>query len=89
MITIDVRTATDERELHALLKRELGFPAFYGMNWDAFWDAVTGLVEIPEGIRFTGWEHLAERVPRGADMLRRSLDDYRDQYCAGFISEYA
>ncbi|MET8803850.1 barstar family protein [Streptomyces sp. NPDC004546] len=20
----------------------LGFPAFHGMNWDAFWDAITG-----------------------------------------------
>ncbi|MEU2605993.1 barstar family protein [Streptomyces albus] len=35
-ITIDVSEVTDERALHLLLKRELGFPDFYGMNWDAF-----------------------------------------------------
>ncbi|MEU6540552.1 barstar family protein [Streptomyces sp. NPDC047000] len=41
MITIDVSEVTDERALHLLLKRELGFPDFYGMNWDAFRDAIT------------------------------------------------
>ncbi|MFE9574497.1 barstar family protein [Streptomyces sp. NPDC006692] len=30
------------------LEREFDFPYFYGRNWDAFWDAVTGLVEIPD-----------------------------------------
>ncbi|MET9670405.1 barstar family protein [Streptomyces sp. NPDC006475] len=35
MVIIDVGQVDDERGLHALLKAELGFPAFYGMNWDA------------------------------------------------------
>ncbi|MFI1170120.1 barstar family protein [Streptomyces melanogenes] len=29
-----------------------GVPYFYGRNWDAFWDAVTGLVRIPEPSAF-------------------------------------
>jgi RNAse (barnase) inhibitor barstar len=88
VITIDVSTAADERELHALLKQELGFPAFYGMNWDAFWDAITGLATIPEHIRFIGWEHLTESVPRGAATLRRALALYQAKYRRGFLSEY-
>ncbi|MFI9580600.1 barstar family protein [Streptomyces sp. NPDC052236] len=80
MITIDVGSVADEDELHALLKRELGFPDFYGMNWAAFWDAITGLVRIPEHVRFVGWGQLAERVPHGAEMLGRALDDYRAEY---------
>nr|WP_078857956.1 barstar family protein [Streptomyces sp. NRRL F-4474] len=33
---IDVGPVRSERDLHEALKRECGFPAFYGMNPDAF-----------------------------------------------------
>ncbi|MET8224761.1 barstar family protein [Streptomyces sp. NPDC004082] len=89
MITIDVSAVTDERALHLLLKRELGFPDFYGMNWDAFWDAITALVSIPEHVRFLGWDHLEAGVPDGAAMLRRALDDYQAKYRPAFIAEHA
>ncbi|KIF70723.1 ribonuclease inhibitor [Streptomyces sp. AcH 505] len=89
MVIIDVGRVDDERELHALLKTELGFPAFYGMNWDAFWDALTGLVQIPDHLRFTGWDHLNTCVPRGATLLAQTLDRYRQQYRPQFQAEYA
>ncbi|CAC44713.1 MULTISPECIES: barstar family protein [Streptomyces] len=89
MITIDVSEVTDERTLHVLLKRELGFPDFYGMNWDAFWDSITGLVSIPTHVRFVGWDQLAAGVPRGAAMLRRALDDYQATYRPEFFAQYA
>ncbi|MFJ5518048.1 barstar family protein [Streptomyces griseoluteus] len=47
MITIDVSEVSDESALHLLLKQKLGFPDFYGMNWNAFWDAITGLRAVP------------------------------------------
>ncbi|MFF3420854.1 barstar family protein [Streptomyces sp. NPDC002698] len=88
MITINVGEATDERSLHSLLKEELGFPDFYGANWDAFWDAITGLVTIPDRLRFIGWDALAERVPRGAEMLQRALTLYSAEVSSGFVAEY-
>ncbi|GAA2010082.1 hypothetical protein GCM10009799_42710 [Nocardiopsis rhodophaea] len=74
--TIDLSGVTSGRDLHRLLKRELDFPDMYGMNWDAFWDAITGLVQLPAAIRFVGWRHLETTVPRDARMLRRILDEY-------------
>ncbi|MFE1923893.1 barstar family protein [Streptomyces asoensis] len=88
MVTLDVGGTADERMLHLLLKRELRFPDFYGMNWDAFWDAITGLVEIPDHLRFLGWDHLVDVVPRGATKLQDALDRYRGVYCPQFIAEY-
>lgn len=85
MIVIDVSEVSDERSLHLLLMRELRFPEFYGMNWDA----ITGLVSIPEHVRFLGWDQLAAGVPRGAAMLRRALDDYQVAYRPQFVAEYA
>ncbi|MFF3696629.1 barstar family protein [Streptomyces sp. NPDC002221] len=89
MITIDVSEVSDERSLHLLLMRELDFPEIYGRNWDAFWDAVTGLVSIPDRVRFLGWDQLVAAVPRGAAMLRGALDDYQVAYCPQFVTEYA
>ncbi|WP_198345783.1 barstar family protein [Nocardiopsis gilva] len=73
---IDLGGVADARDLHLLLKQALDFPWFYGKNWDAFWDAITGLVELPAAIRFTGWRHLEAVSPRDARMLRQCLDDY-------------
>ena len=88
MITIDVSAVGDERELHAVLAVTLHFPSIYGMNWDAFWDAITGLVQIPDRLRFVGWAHLRQQVPRGATTLRQALDRYRSQYRPEFVAEY-
>jgi RNAse (barnase) inhibitor barstar len=87
LITIDVSGVLDERGLHAVLAQSLHFPSFYGMNWAAFWDAITGLVEIPTHLRFVGWEALVERVPRGATMLQQALERYRNQYRPRFVAE--
>lgn len=75
-VVIDVDPVHSERALHAVLKRELDFPAFYGMNWDAFWDAITGLVEMPDDLRFVHWAELELRVPSAAAELRRQLARY-------------
>ncbi|MFI6415679.1 barstar family protein [Streptomyces sp. NPDC050585] len=88
MVTIDVASVASEDELHRLLQREFGFPDFYGRTRAAFWDAVSGLVLIPEHVRFVGWKLLAERVPDGAMMLADCLDRYRDHYRPGLRVEY-
>ena len=44
--------------------KELNFPEFYGMNWDAFWDTITGLVELPERVTIKGWNNLAAVLPK-------------------------
>ncbi|MFE3767790.1 barstar family protein, partial [Streptomyces sp. NPDC059104] len=67
-MVIDVGSARSERDLHGALKRELGFPSFYGMKWDAFWDAMTGLVGMPERLRFVRWAELELPVPRNTPL---------------------
>ncbi|APA69032.1 barstar family protein [Janthinobacterium sp. 1_2014MBL_MicDiv] len=72
-VRIDLSEIHSPRQLHAALAAALGFPAIYGMNWDAFWDAVTGLVDMPQQLDFAGWQALEARLPREAAVLRRSL----------------
>ncbi|MEU5152355.1 CPCC family cysteine-rich protein [Streptomyces yangpuensis] len=86
-VVIDVGPVRSERDLHQALERELGFPAFYGMNRDAFWDAITGLVTMPRELRFVGWAGLELREPSAAAVLREQLEAY-GQKAAGFSVVY-
>ena len=66
----DVLTA---EALHERLMTALNFPSFYGCNWDAFWDAITGLVALPHVLRMEGWTQLATRLPEDARILKTQL----------------
>ncbi|WP_405820662.1 CPCC family cysteine-rich protein [Streptomyces sp. NBC_01390] len=86
-VVIDVGTVSSDHDLHNVLKQELGFPAFYGMNWAAFWDAITGLVEMPGLLCFVRWAELERRVPLAASALRQQLNRY-EETTRGFTVVY-
>ncbi|WP_346767010.1 barstar family protein, partial [Vibrio sp. 2-2(9)] len=37
---IDLVMIENESQLHELMANCLGFPDYYGKNWDAFWDCL-------------------------------------------------
>ncbi len=76
---IDLRDLQTVEQLHAQLQEKLNFPAFYGKNWDAFWDAITGLVELPERVRLLGWRSFEAQFPNDAAMMRERFSDYRQE----------
>jgi ribonuclease inhibitor len=80
IIEINLSGVVTAKDLHRVLLRALDFPDFYGQNWDAFWDAITGLVEMPRVLRFHGWEAFSDRLPREAQMLRQCLDNMQREY---------
>ena len=78
-MTIDLSDINSSRQLHASLAAALAFPSMYGMNWDAFWDAITGLVDMPQQLELRGWPAFAARLPRDAALLRRCLERARQE----------
>lgn len=76
---IDVSNVKDSTGLHLLFKSKLDFPGFYGMNWDAFWDAITGLIDMPDEMVIKGWKHLEEYLPRDSKVLMEIIADYNKQ----------
>lgn len=80
LVDIDVSEVTDPRDLQLLLMRSLGFPGWYGCNWNAFWDAITGLVTMPQGFRIRGWQRLVERLPEDARIMRECLEELAAMY---------
>ncbi|WP_272971330.1 barstar family protein [Comamonas terrigena] len=62
-VVVTVGDVFKTEELHQRLMTALSFPGFYGRNWDAFWDAITGLVEMPHTLRLEGWQALKAHLP--------------------------
>lgn len=81
-VYLDVGIIQDSNGLHSLLKTELEFPNFYGMNWDAFWDAITGLIELPETLYFEGWDKLKTVLPQDAQILSALLSKFNEEHPA-------
>ncbi|MGC9540021.1 barstar family protein [Streptomyces sp. UG1] len=79
-LVIDLTKVRDAEELQRLLQRELMFPDFYGRNWNAFWDAITGLVDLPHELTLAGWAAFSAALPAEAQKLRELLDDYLSEY---------
>ncbi|MDZ5474418.1 barstar family protein [Bacillus sp. 31A1R] len=79
-LILDVSAVQNSIDLHCLLKKNLELPDFYGMNWDAFWDAITGLIELPETLIFEGWSNVEERLPKESQIFINLLNDFNEQY---------
>ena len=79
-VVINVENIKDSQELHKLLKSELEFPHFYGMSWDAFWDAITGLVQLPEVTIIKGYKILKKDLPQDAEILVNTLERYNNLF---------
>ncbi len=80
IIKIDLSEINSAIELHSILKIQLDFPSFYGMNWDAFWDSITGLVELPHTLVIYGWKNVQLKLPDEAMKLKRLLQEYNELY---------
>ena len=79
-ITIDVSKIKTNKELHLLLKEKLEFPDFYGENWDAFLDTITGIVELPDKIEFVGWSELERRLPEDSKIMKECLLEHNQEF---------
>ena len=80
VVEIAVSEVTESGELQLLLMRALDFPGWYGCNWNAFWDAITGLIQMPKVLRIRGWNRLVERLPDDARLMRECLEDMARMY---------
>jgi RNAse (barnase) inhibitor barstar len=80
IVTIDCKNVKTINELHELLAEELLFPSFYGNNWDAFWDAITGLVEMPLLLTITNYSYIESKFSKDWEIFKKCLSDMNKEY---------
>jgi RNAse (barnase) inhibitor barstar len=76
---IDLGGCETKEALHEIFKQKLEFPDFYGANWDAFWDCINGLVEMPDEVILINWQGFAQACPRDMQILREIIHDYPER----------
>jgi len=74
--SIDMSFVRDNKHLHSLFAQKLQFPKFYAHNWDALWDAITGLVEMPNQLILYNWNQFESEHPDDANRLYEMIAVY-------------
>lgn len=77
---IDLAKINSIPQFHQVVKEELDFSSFYGMNWDAFWDSITSLTKMPQSLVFINWNDFENRFKRDASILKKIIDDFNEEY---------
>ncbi|MES9683947.1 barstar family protein [Gottfriedia acidiceleris] len=77
---INVSTVRTTKELHSLLKKKLKFPDYYSEDWDSFWEIISGVVELPNKIRFVGWSELERRFPEDSNIMKEYLLEHNQEF---------
>ncbi len=76
VVTINMKGIKTPKEFQSAIKQMLGMPDFYGRNWDAYWDAITGLITLPDELILDGW-HIYKGIQKeDAEKFERIMKDY-------------
>ncbi len=89
LYTLDFTNLQYYLEFHEIIRDELDFPDYYGMNWDAMWDCLTDMVGEPLHIEIIGLDVLEQKFGDTAQKLidiLRELKDYNHGRYAHQIS---
>lgn len=64
-------------EMHAVIRKALGFPDYYGCNWSAFWDCLTDLYGEPVHIEIIGLEVIERKFGDSAKKMIEILNRFK------------
>ena len=75
---LDFRNVEYYLEFHAVIKKELDFPDYYGCNFDALWDCLKEMMTDPLRIEILGIDNIRKRFDNTADTLLAMLEKLKD-----------
>jgi RNAse (barnase) inhibitor barstar len=73
---LDLTGCKYPQELHARFQKALHFPAYYGRNWDAFWDSIMNDTEV-DFVEIRGESKVASELHDMLEKLHSILDEVK------------
>lgn len=84
LYTLDFTNVRDYSEIHEEIRDTFDFPAYYGRNWDAFWDCLTNMLGRPINVEVIGLDVIERKFEDTADIIINILGNlkhcYHDEY---------
>ncbi len=78
LYTLDFSKVHYLGEVHQIIKDELDFPDYYGMNWDALWDCLTDMITDPTiHIELIGIERIQHLFPKHTKLILETFKDLK------------
>jgi len=77
-LEIDLSRIETAHDIHALFSEALGFPGWYGHNWDAFWDLISSEHPLPEQLIIRGLEQVERNLPWEAEKMLACFEEYNN-----------
>lgn len=77
LYTLDFRNVKNYMDVHRIIQKELDFPDYYGCNWDAFWDCLTGLIGDPIHIEILGLDVVERECNDKATIMIETLRELK------------
>lgn len=78
-VVIDLIGVDSKVSIHQAFKEQLGFPDWYGPSWDAFWDAIIAVIQMPDEVVLLNWQKFAQACPKDMQILRQIISDYHEE----------
>jgi ribonuclease inhibitor len=75
--TIDFSKVEYYTEIHAIIKKALDFPDYYGGSLDALWDCLRDMVGDPVHIEIIGLEVIERKFGDYASKLMETFRDFK------------
>lgn len=75
---VDLQRVATARDIHVAFAAALGFPDWYGHNWDAFWDLISSDYPLPDRLTLRGLDHVERLLPAEAAKMLRCFGDYNN-----------
>ena len=78
-VIINLAGVNTKVAIHQAFKQHLGFPDWYGPSWDALWDAIIAVVEMPKEVVLLNWQEFAQACPKDMQILHQIIADYHEE----------
>lgn len=75
IIVVDFSGCKSSGDIHTRFMEKLGFPNYYGKNWDELWDMLTGYLEYPLIIKLKGLNSLPLEL---SDSVKELIKVFQD-----------
>jgi ribonuclease inhibitor len=78
-VVIDLIGVDSKVAIHQAFKQQLCLPDWYGPSWDAFWDAIIAVIQMPDEVVLLNWQKFAQACPKDMQILRQIINDYHEE----------